>query len=116
MAALLEVRNLCTHFNTDDGGFPALDGVGFPVEAGRTLAIVGESGCGKSVTSMSIMGMVPSPPGLPGRAARPGSPQARAAKAGAAAAGVHPGRVGRRGRCVKHAIHRPYSLASRLRP
>ena len=63
MTALLEVRDLRTHFTTDDGEFPAVDGVSFSVEAGRTLAIVGESGCGKSVTSLSIMGLVPSPPG-----------------------------------------------------
>ena len=63
MTALLEVRDLRTHFRTDDGEFAAVDGIGFSVEAGRTLAIVGESGCGKSVTSLSIMGLVPDPPG-----------------------------------------------------
>ena len=63
MNALLEVRDLRTCFRTDDGEFPAVDGVSFSVEAGRTLAIVGESGCGKSVTSLSIMGLVPNPPG-----------------------------------------------------
>ncbi len=63
MTALLEVRDLRTHFHTEDGDFPAVDGVSFEVEAGRTLAIVGESGCGKSVTSLSIMGLVPNPPG-----------------------------------------------------
>ena len=63
MSALLEVRDLRTHFHTEDGEFPAVDGVSFEVDAGRTLAIVGESGCGKSVTSLSIMGLVPSPPG-----------------------------------------------------
>jgi peptide/nickel transport system ATP-binding protein len=63
MTALLEVRGLRTHFSTDDGEFPAVDGVGFSIEAGRTLAIVGESGCGKSVTALSIMGLVPNPPG-----------------------------------------------------
>ena len=63
MTALLEVRDLRTHFTTDDGEFPAVDGVSFSVDAGRTLAIVGESGCGKSVTSLSIMGLVPNPPG-----------------------------------------------------
>ncbi|MDP1899326.1 MAG: ABC transporter ATP-binding protein [Rubrivivax sp.] len=63
MTALLEVRELRTHFRTDDGEFAAVDGISFSVEAGRTLAIVGESGCGKSVTSLSIMGLVPNPPG-----------------------------------------------------
>jgi peptide/nickel transport system ATP-binding protein len=63
MTALLEVRDLRTHFKTDDGDFPAVDGVSFSIEAGRTLAIVGESGCGKTVTSLSIMGLVPNPPG-----------------------------------------------------
>ena len=61
--ALLEVVDLRTHFTTDGGEFPAVDGVSFSVDAGQTLAIVGESGCGKSVTSLSIMGLVPSPPG-----------------------------------------------------
>jgi peptide/nickel transport system ATP-binding protein len=60
---LLEVRDLHTRFATEDGEFAAVDGVGFDVEAGRTLAIVGESGCGKSVTALSIMGLVPNPPG-----------------------------------------------------
>jgi len=60
---LLEVRNLRTHFATDAGEFRAVDGVSFELEAGRTLGIVGESGCGKSVTALSIMGLVPQPPG-----------------------------------------------------
>src|SRR5688572_25784664 len=61
--AVLDVRDLRTEFATDDGSFPAVDGVSFSVEAGKTLAIVGESGCGKSVTALSIMGLVPDPPG-----------------------------------------------------
>ncbi len=60
--ALLEVTGLRTLFATDQGSFAAVDGVDFSVDAGRTLAIVGESGCGKSVTSLSIMGLV-RPPG-----------------------------------------------------
>ncbi len=58
-AALLEVRGLRTVFPTDAGEFAAVDGVDFDIRAGRTLAIVGESGCGKSVTSLSIMGLLP---------------------------------------------------------
>ena len=60
---LLEVRNLRTHFDTDRGLFRAVDGISFDVRRGRTVGLVGESGCGKSVTSLSIMGLVPSPPG-----------------------------------------------------
>jgi peptide/nickel transport system ATP-binding protein len=60
---LLEVKNLRTYFDVDDGEFRAVDGVSFSLEPGRTLGIVGESGCGKSVTALSIMGLIPSPPG-----------------------------------------------------
>jgi len=61
--ALLEVENLQTHFATSDGVNRAVDGLSFSVEAGETVAIVGESGCGKSVTSMSILRLIPEPPG-----------------------------------------------------
>jgi peptide/nickel transport system ATP-binding protein len=61
--ALLEVENLQTHFRTLDGVNRAVDGVSFHVEEGETLAIVGESGCGKSVTAMSILRLIPEPPG-----------------------------------------------------
>ena len=61
--ALLEVRDLQTHFRTPDGINRAVDGVSFDVEAGQTLAVVGESGCGKSVTAMSILRLIPEPPG-----------------------------------------------------
>jgi oligopeptide/dipeptide ABC transporter ATP-binding protein len=56
---LLEVRDLKTQFRTDDGIVGAVDGVSFAVEKGQTLAIVGESGCGKSVTCLTIMGLNP---------------------------------------------------------
>ena len=55
--ALLEVRDLRTSFRTDDGIVKAVDGVTFSVEKGKTLGIVGESGCGKSVTCLTIMGL-----------------------------------------------------------
>jgi peptide/nickel transport system ATP-binding protein len=61
--ALLEVENLQTHFRTSDGVNRAVDGVSFAVERGETMAIVGESGCGKSVTANSILRLVPQPPG-----------------------------------------------------
>jgi peptide/nickel transport system ATP-binding protein len=61
--ALLEVRGLQTHFASERGVVRAVDGVDLRLERGRTLGIVGESGCGKSVTALSIMGLVPQPPG-----------------------------------------------------
>jgi len=57
--ALLEVRDLKTQFRTDDGIVGAVDGVSFSVDPGKTLAIVGESGCGKSVTCLTILGLNP---------------------------------------------------------
>jgi peptide/nickel transport system ATP-binding protein len=61
--ALLEVDCLQTHFGTLDGVIRAVDGLSFHIEHGETVAIVGESGCGKSVTSMSILRLVQEPPG-----------------------------------------------------
>ena len=61
--ALLQVDNLRTCFNTPGGTARAVDGVSFAVERGKTLAIVGESGCGKSITALSIMQLVPEPAG-----------------------------------------------------
>ncbi|MDA1256219.1 MAG: ABC transporter ATP-binding protein [Chloroflexi bacterium] len=60
---LLEVRDLATRFATAEGYVQAVDGVSFHIDEGETLGLVGESGCGKSVTSLSVMRLVPSPPG-----------------------------------------------------
>ena len=63
MTALLEVSNLKTSFLADDGEVTVVNGVSFNVQASRTLAIVGESGCGKSVTALSVMGLLAKPAG-----------------------------------------------------
>lgn len=60
---VLEISNLRTHFFTDDGEIPAVDGVSLEVKKGEILGIVGESGSGKSVTSLSVMRLIPNPPG-----------------------------------------------------
>lgn len=60
---VLEVKQLTTAFFTEDGIIPAVDNVSFHIQQGEILGVVGESGCGKSVTSLSIMGLVPNPPG-----------------------------------------------------
>lgn len=60
---LLEVKNLQTHFTTKRGTSKAVDGIDFKLHKGETLGIVGESGCGKSITSLSILRLIPSPPG-----------------------------------------------------
>ncbi|WP_420834458.1 ABC transporter ATP-binding protein [Aminiphilus circumscriptus] len=60
---ILEVKNLRTLFLTRKGIVPAVDGVSFSVRKGKVTGLVGESGCGKSVTSLSIMGLIPQPPG-----------------------------------------------------
>ncbi|OCH01770.1 ABC transporter ATP-binding protein [Aliivibrio fischeri] len=60
---VLSVENVVTEFQTDEGTVRVLDGVSFQVPKGKTIGIVGESGCGKSVTSMSIMGLLPKPYG-----------------------------------------------------
>ena len=63
MGTLLQVRDLKTQFFTEDGIVKAVDGVSFDVEEGETLGLVGESGCGKSVTALSILRLIPNPPG-----------------------------------------------------
>jgi peptide/nickel transport system ATP-binding protein len=61
--ALLEIKGLKTHFKTDDGWLHAVDGVDLSLEAGETLGVVGESGCGKSVTAKTVMKLIDMPPG-----------------------------------------------------
>lgn len=60
---VLEVKNLKTHFFTKEGVSKAVDGVSFYLNKGETIGVVGESGCGKSMTSLSILNLIPSPPG-----------------------------------------------------
>ncbi|MBS3735763.1 MAG: ABC transporter ATP-binding protein [Candidatus Bipolaricaulota bacterium] len=60
---LIELNDLKTYFYTEDGVVKAVDGVSFDIDKQQTLGVVGESGCGKSVTALSIMGLVPMPPG-----------------------------------------------------
>ena len=63
MARVLEVRDLATHFFTDEGVVKAVDGITYHVDEGEIIGIVGESGCGKSVSALSIMRLIPDPPG-----------------------------------------------------
>ena len=63
MAPLLEIKGLKTHFATDDGVLQAVDGVDLTIDKGETLCVVGESGCGKTVTAMSILKLIAMPPG-----------------------------------------------------
>ena len=60
---LLDIRGLKTHFHTDDGWLHAVDGVDIAIEAGQTVCVVGESGCGKSVTAKTVMKLIDMPPG-----------------------------------------------------
>ena len=66
-APLLEFDDFKLHFDTFDGCYQALDGVTLSVAPGEALGIVGETGCGKSVTAKSVLGLVPSPPAHGGR-------------------------------------------------
>jgi len=61
---LLEIRGLKTHFKTDDGIVQAVDGVDLAIHRGETVGVVGESGCGKTVTAMSVLKLIPMPPGM----------------------------------------------------
>ena len=61
--SLLDVRDLSVSFHTDDGVFQAVDHVSLQVNRGEIVGLVGESGCGKSVTSLSILRLIPAPPG-----------------------------------------------------
>src|SRR5215470_3014127 len=63
ISMLLRVRDLKTYFHTKEGPAKAVDGVSFDIEAGETVALVGESGCGKSMTALSIIQLVPQPAG-----------------------------------------------------
>ncbi|WP_456798920.1 ABC transporter ATP-binding protein [Bradyrhizobium sp. USDA 4473] len=63
MMALLDIKGLKTHFSTDDGILQAVDGVDISINRGETLCVVGESGCGKTVTAMSILKLIAMPPG-----------------------------------------------------
>jgi ABC-type dipeptide/oligopeptide/nickel transport system ATPase component len=62
---LIKIKGLCTYFYTDEGTVRAVDGVNLKIDPGEILSVVGESGCGKSVTALSIMRLIPTPPGLP---------------------------------------------------
>lgn len=62
LSPILDVRNLCTHIATAEGTARAVDDVSFHIHSGETLGLVGESGCGKSITSLSLLRLVPDPP------------------------------------------------------
>ena len=61
---LLKIRNLRTYFYTDEGEVRAVDGLSYHVDKGEAVGLVGESACGKSVSAMSIMRLIPYPPGI----------------------------------------------------
>ena len=64
MTTLLEVKNLVTRFYTQEGVVHAVNGISYSLNKGESMALVGESGCGKSVSALSLLGLVPSPPGI----------------------------------------------------
>ena len=64
MTTLLEVKNLVTRFYTQEGVVHAVNGISYSLRKGESMALVGESGCGKSVSALSLLGLVPSPPGI----------------------------------------------------
>ena len=63
MTPMLDIRDLRVHFRTDDGWLHAVDGVDVAVDRGETVSVVGESGCGKTVTAMTVLKLLPMPPG-----------------------------------------------------
>ncbi len=63
MAPLLEIKNLSTHFFTDDGLIKAVDRISYDIDEGETVGLVGESGCGKTVSALSLLRLIPNPPG-----------------------------------------------------
>jgi oligopeptide/dipeptide ABC transporter ATP-binding protein len=63
MGKLLEMKDLCTYFFTPEGVIKAVDGVSYDIDSGETVALVGESGCGKTVSALSILRLIPNPPG-----------------------------------------------------
>ena len=83
MASLLQVKDLKTYFYTDDGVVKAVDGISYDVEAGEIMGLVGESGCGKTVSALSILRLIPNPPGriVEGQILFDGEDLAKAAKA-----------------------------------
>jgi peptide/nickel transport system ATP-binding protein len=63
MAPLLEIRDLVVHFETDRGMVEAIDGANLTIQRGEVVALVGESGCGKTTMARSVLNVIPSPPG-----------------------------------------------------
>ena len=63
MPPLLQVKNLKTYFYTEDGVVKAVDGISYSLRAGETMGLVGESGCGKTVSALSLMRLIPFTPG-----------------------------------------------------